>query len=45
MTKWLSQQEKIAIFQSYISHYQSEKKREEEVEEAHQEKWILPLWP
>lgn len=34
MTQWLSRQEKIAMFQSYISHYQSEEEREEEVEEA-----------
>jgi hypothetical protein len=34
MTQWLSCQEKIAMFQSYISHSQSEEEREEEVEEA-----------
>ncbi|KAG1844153.1 hypothetical protein F4604DRAFT_1884476 [Suillus subluteus] len=30
MTQWLSRQEKIVMFQSYISHYQSEEEREEE---------------
>lgn len=34
MTQWLSRQEKIAMFQSYISHYQLVEEREEEVEEA-----------
>ncbi|KAG1756201.1 uncharacterized protein EDB91DRAFT_1233081 [Suillus paluster] len=34
MTQWLSRQEKIVMFQSYISHYQSEEEREEEVKEA-----------
>ncbi|KAG1834650.1 hypothetical protein F4604DRAFT_1944865 [Suillus subluteus] len=34
MTQWLSRQEKIVMFQSYISHYQSEEEREEEVQEA-----------
>ncbi|KAG2092950.1 uncharacterized protein F5147DRAFT_585707 [Suillus discolor] len=34
MTQWPSCQEKIVMFQSYISHYQSEEEREEEVNEA-----------
>ncbi|KAG0692946.1 hypothetical protein DFH29DRAFT_985620 [Suillus ampliporus] len=31
MTQWLSRQEKIVMFQSYISHYQLEEEREEEI--------------
>ncbi|KAG1732830.1 hypothetical protein EDB19DRAFT_1896693 [Suillus lakei] len=34
MTQWLSRQEKIVMFQSYISRYQLEEEREEEVQEA-----------
>jgi len=34
MTQWLSRQEKVAMFQSYLSHYQSEEERNEESEEA-----------